>query len=376
MLMSLSGSRREQNHKQIKNQEHLDQFQFPNHPCNEAVENVVLIKTHKTGSTTLAHIVNRFGYSRKLLFLLPKDVRYGRSFIWELGSTQGARDFLLPSLRYNMFTLHTTYNRKAMDTLMVPDAKYITSVRDPVEQFESAFVYYKFFLALPERFQEANIQTAAKIEEWLRLSQFYTARYERIVKNGDVKTPNSELYCHNSQMRDLGLDMKNQEVKETVLKHISTLEQQFNFFVITEYFDESLIVLMREFCWNMEDILYIPENQRPDQIRTTSLPEHLRQAIREWNSADQLLYEQVNRTLWRKIADYGDGFQSDLEMFRQNLKMVLKNCVKEKQDKLDFSRVKYVMKKNSPEYCKLMTVTKNQLMEKIRKRQELTESVA
>ena len=42
-------------------------------PCSNECTRLVLIKTHKTGSSTLANIFYRFGEERGLKFMLPKD---------------------------------------------------------------------------------------------------------------------------------------------------------------------------------------------------------------------------------------------------------------------------------------------------------------
>lgn len=248
---------------------------------------------------------------------------------------QGPKGFLPPFQQsesvhqpsYNIFTLHTTFDHQMMERVMAPGAKYVTSVRDPVRQFESAFVFYKFYLALPETFQDDAIDMDAKIEEWLRSPQYYRDRYKQVVKKGLVKTPNSELFCHNSQMRDLGFNMDRQESDKAALEYISVLDGQFDAVVITEYFDESLLVLKKELCWSTDDILYISQNERPERMKTATLPEHLHKSIRTWNAADQLLFEHFNKTLWQKIANYGDGFRSDLEAFREQLRRIFQSLI-------------------------------------------------
>ena len=46
-------------------------------------------------------------------------------------------------MNYSIMALHTRYNRKEMKNVMGPDTKYITMLRDPVDLFESAYVYYR-----------------------------------------------------------------------------------------------------------------------------------------------------------------------------------------------------------------------------------------
>ncbi len=40
--------------------------------------------------------------------------------------------------------------------------------------------------------------------------------------------------------------------------YIKALRKQFPFMVIAKHFDESLVVLKRFYCWDLEDIVYVP----------------------------------------------------------------------------------------------------------------------
>ena len=40
------------------------------------------------------------------------------------------------------------------------------------------------------------------------------------------------------------------------------IKRQMDFVLITEYMDESLVLLKRKWCWDMEDILYLPAKVR------------------------------------------------------------------------------------------------------------------
>ena len=57
------------------------------------------------------------------------------------------------------------------------------------------------------------------------------------------------------------------------------------------------------------------------------MTENITTQIRTWNSADVLLYEHFNRTLWEKIRDEGAQFYNDLRVFRQMKQQVFDECV-------------------------------------------------
>ena len=48
-------------------------------------------------------------------------------------------------LNYSIMCLHTTYNRGEMDKVMEENTYYVTSLRNPVDVFESQYSYYKLW---------------------------------------------------------------------------------------------------------------------------------------------------------------------------------------------------------------------------------------
>ena len=117
----------------------------------------------------------------------------------------------------------------------------------------------------------------------------------------------------------------------TRVKHeIMKLDRDFELVLIMEYFDESLILLKKAFCWTMQDILYVKFNQRHHKPKVI-IREKVKQNIRSWNKADVMLYDHFNRTLWRKIEDYGPSFWVDLKEFRSLNSKMQSSCVQKTQ---------------------------------------------
>ena len=76
--------------------------------------------------------------------------------------------------------------------------------------------------------------------------------------------------------------------------------------MLMEYFDESLVLLKRQLCWKMEDILFFKLNERV-QKEKQHISNQVRGQIKKWNSADVLLYDEFNQTLWRPVAEDNEG---------------------------------------------------------------------
>ena len=49
-------------------------------------------------------------------------------------------------MQYSIMALHTRFQRRQMMEVMGPGVKFITMLRDPVDMFESAYIYYRMFV--------------------------------------------------------------------------------------------------------------------------------------------------------------------------------------------------------------------------------------
>ncbi|XP_071960930.1 galactosylceramide sulfotransferase-like [Antedon mediterranea] len=303
--------------------------------CTE-VDYIVFLKTHKTASTTLASILERFGYIRNLLFAVSKSGHifslsnlFNRDMVPSLFSLNSKRlNTSSKQTGYHLLTNHVRYNRPEMDAV-IHDAKYITIIREPVANFESAFGYFEIAKHLGLTSHKNPIETFMKTPKLFLDKHFY--QWKR-AKNG--------------QLFDLGLEHDSFDDYYTAKYKIRQLDSEFDLVLITEYFDESLILLKKLMCWSFEDILYVSNGIRSASHRY-ALNDELRAKIREWNSADVMLYTHFNETLWRKIKEYEGNFDKDLIEFRLRQQQAMNKCIDdERLNKNDRREIKYVLKPN------------------------------
>jgi len=97
--------------------------------------------------------------------------------------------------------------------------------------------------------------------------------------------------------------------------------------MITDYFDESVVVLKRLLFWELDDILYFKSNERQDKERAVGLTDQVKDNIKRWNAADELLFQYFNETFWHKIRKEGTGFYDDLAAFRRKKEQVSRLCL-------------------------------------------------
>ena len=96
------------------------------------------------------------------------------------------------------------------------------------------------------------------------------------------------------------------------------------FVVLSDHFDESMVILKRIFCWSDEEVMYVRLNTRP-HVSYKDLPESLVKSIADYSKGDQLLFEVANKTLW-KIIDNIPDFQGELRGYKQKLLTYRKLC--------------------------------------------------
>ena len=108
---------------------------FAGRQCAEETRRIVLVKTHKTGSSTLANIIYRFGDRRGLKFMLPTDdLRLGWPFDFPgRYETHEATEERKQAEVFDVVAHHAVLHLPTM-LRFVPGAKIISIVRDPGTQ--------------------------------------------------------------------------------------------------------------------------------------------------------------------------------------------------------------------------------------------------
>ncbi|XP_078589544.1 galactose-3-O-sulfotransferase 2-like [Branchiostoma floridae x Branchiostoma japonicum] len=262
--------------------------------------NIAFIKTHKTGSSTVMQIFQRFGFLRNLSFLLPKgSINQLYPF--------GIRDRMyLPApiegRPFDILTHHTVYDRAGITQLLSANVTFVTIVREPMERLKSAFNFYK----LAWRYKIPGPDPLLRFLE-------NPGKFEHhITRNRDYETKNNIALELGFPLKSLS-SVKEKDIREFVEK----ISREFDLVMVLEYFDESLVLLRRLLCWDMRDILNFKYNSfQYGKLGNTSFSEKLIQNYRQHSAIDYALYEHFNRTLWSKINKAGSDFREELAHFR------------------------------------------------------------
>ncbi|XP_006817509.2 galactosylceramide sulfotransferase-like [Saccoglossus kowalevskii] len=294
-------------------------------PVCKPKNKIIYVKTHKTASTTLASILERYGYTRNLTIAVPNGNHVFSNT--ELFNKKMVSNFA-DMKNYDMLTNHARYNRRKLDSL-IPNATYITILRHPVQQFESAFGYFQWGRFIPAK---------DPISEFLRNPEKFTNKIPTNTRNG--------------QLFDLGLSATKTLDAEIVNETLQTLHKEIDVVLITEYFDESLLILRDLLCWSVNDILYISNGIRSDN-RRSNLTSTDKDKILEWNKSDLKLYLYFRKVLFNEIRHYGPCFKYHLQEFRKLQNETLEKCIEMGQFKyIEGKEFRHVLKENATEFCK------------------------
>ena len=270
------------------------------------VQQILFLKTDKTGSSTMTNIFFRYGDARNLSFVLGLGTLLG----WP------NKFHIIFPLRFfakqpNILCSHARFNKKPMNWLF-PKAtsKYLTILRNPVDNFESVFNFAHLGKAFGLGDKQDSLDKFLEKEIPLNHSR-----------------PNVMTYlARNPMMFDLGLSLEYFQNLSAVNEYIQFLDKEFDLVMIMDYFDESLVLMKRLLCWKTDDILYVKLNERLDKEKARRLSNSVQENIKRWNKADVLLFDHFNKTFWSKVKNEGPAFYEDLADFRQRKEKIKRRC--------------------------------------------------
>ena len=294
---------------------------FDNQDACRPQKNIFFLKTHKTGSSTMTNIFNRFAETHHLTMALPKDGFY--NFLWPLPFQS---DFTNDAIKPNILSNHARFNPESFQELMPTGTRYVTILRNPLTQYPSLFKFMDLASVL-------NLNSNQK--HWQAMEYFLNNSYNILKSlqqhNPQVLVDNPSLYLlRNPQFFDLGFEPLLSDDENRVHEKLTEIAKYFKLVLIMEHFDESLVLLKRKMCWNINDIVYFKHNM---QIKTNEVPSSQSTEVKifRWNRADVILYNYFNKSLWDSIKGEGMDFWKDVALLRQKNNELIKTCLKKGQ---------------------------------------------
>lgn len=185
---------------------------------------------------------------------------------------------------------------------------YFSILRNPVQLMESSFTYYKGTSAFSK---------TKDLEEFLdQPSQFYNA-----------SAPDSH-YARNLMAFDFGYNHNGNFSAKHIQLMLQAIEADFDLLLISEYFDESMVLLKEILCWDLDDVIFFPLNSRHNNSKTP-LSESTTDKIKRWNSLDWEIYVHFNKTFWEKIDRHigKERMHSEVRTLQQKRQQLARICL-------------------------------------------------
>ncbi|XP_058270539.1 galactose-3-O-sulfotransferase 2 isoform X2 [Hemibagrus wyckioides] len=278
----------------------------------QPTNHVVFLKTHKTASSTILNILYRYGDTHNLTFALPVNMHsqlyYPNFFMSHF--VEGMKSHRVTN--FHIMCNHMRFRGPEVRKVMPLDTFYFSILRNPVSMMESLFTYYKSIPAFH------NFKT---------LQDF-------LLDNGHSysNTALSNHYALNILTFDFGFNnsapQSEEELDKRAVAIISAVEREFHLILISEYFDESMVLLRHALCWTLEDVMSFRLNSRSDKSRK-SLSAEMIEKVKKWSSLDWRLYQHFNTSFWRRIdTSLGRAkLQEEVKLLRAKRAVLEQTCL-------------------------------------------------
>ncbi|XP_037263133.1 galactose-3-O-sulfotransferase 2-like [Falco rusticolus] len=269
---------------------------------------IVFLKVHKSASSTVMNILFRFGEMHNLTFAFPtgggNQLFYPHHFLAKFVQGFSPRS----PRQFNILCHHMRFLQPEVQKVVSSSAVYFSILRNPVQLMESSFVYYKGASAFSR---------VHSLEEFLSQPHHY---YN--------PTKTDSHYARNLMTFDFGFNPNGEVSAERVQLMIKAIEASFDLVLITEYFDESMVLLKEMLCWDLDSVVFFPLNSR-DSSTKSPLPDTIAEKIKDWNRLDWEIYTHFNRTFWERIdKDIGrERMRREVKALRERQAELARVCL-------------------------------------------------
>ncbi|KAK2707712.1 hypothetical protein QYM36_015416 [Artemia franciscana] len=289
--------------------------------------------------TLFIEVVVRYAYKFDLNVVLPLE-RKNSIGIPELFSTDLIKDTLWHHLGYDMHVIHSRWNHSEVKYVLGKGSVFITIIREPTQQFESMFSYFKFYEYL------GNV-TLPNFLDKLEDNEFeFKWKLEYYRKSG--------IWGKNQMLFDLGFPVTDFDNEHKVKQFVEEVNKNFHLVMIAERFEESVVLLKELLCWDYNDLVFLQLNTRHEALKVNLSVGHTVK-LKKWLKADYYLYKKLKDVFDEKVEKFG------------------RKKMEEEKKKLTLARIKILKKcfpgKDIPEnavYHKMFSHTSRGLISKSR----------
>lgn len=279
-------------------------------PCQpqQPVKRFIFIKTHKTGSSTITNLLFRQALRYDLRTVLPLAGRNRLNWPNQFDCSHIQGDC---KPNYDAINLHFIWRPETAQMIrrLIPgNVPVFTIVRDPVSHFLSSYNYHPKPAYLHNK--------TGHVTPWL-LQDMVTNWRQYFRPSSDYAA-----MMDNSMAFDLGI-LHRRENSQTISRkvievRIAHLVAKLDFFLVQNYWAESMALLARKFCWDLRTVVwfqlkkqtYVAEHNRVQELAK-------RGKLKERLWIDQLVFDSINASFWRDYKSYLPGIEDDVAKLRE-----------------------------------------------------------
>lgn len=325
------------------------------------VHHVAFLKVHKTASSTAQNLFLRYGDARNLTFVLAHTKgESGWLNVISYNNSITTKNIVPPppGCHFDILCCHVIYDRNAFEAVLPKDTVYIGIVREPVSRFQSAVKYFSpnFILKLPGK---SPLSVYAK----------NPLAFEP--ENPKLSQTNNRMALEFGFPLELFPGKSLNGSKAEVERYITRLDKEFQFIIISEKFDESMVLMKRLLHWDIKDVLYVDKNVFGKMSNTRKiLPDEDKPKIREFLYLDQAVYDFALAKFNKLAAVEGEDFLKEVEHFKVVVGDTKTFCTNSKANSMHMQASKwhgdFTVTKSD---CKLYSKHEKDLIQKQRFRQ-------
>ncbi|XP_045209673.2 galactose-3-O-sulfotransferase 2-like isoform X2 [Mercenaria mercenaria] len=278
---------------------------------------VAFLKVHKTASSTAQNVFLKFGDENNLTFVLAHTKgESGWLNVISYNNSLTETNIVPPPTgkHFDLLCCHVIYDRKSFETVLPPDTEYIGIVREPISRFQSAVKYFSphFILKLPGK---SPLSIYAK----------NPLAFEP--ENPRNSQTNNRMAVEFGFPTELFPGKKLNGSQTEIDNYISKLDKEFKFIIISEKFDDSMVIMKRLLNWHTRNVLYLDKNVGSKITNTRKiLPPEDKDKIRKFLYLDTAIYKLAMKRFNQYVEDAGKDFKDEVADFKSMREKVKTFC--------------------------------------------------
>lgn len=137
-------------------------------------------------------------------------------------------------------------------------------------------------------------------------------------------------FTRNRMAFEFGFNPKRINDSGYVKKHLEYIKDVFDAVIITEYYDESLLILREKFCWTYKDILYVKLRMQNYKEKNVDLRQEYGELYKnheEWAVLDYKVYRTFLKIHKQRVKMKGPAFTQEVAHFQNLQRNVSEFCL-------------------------------------------------